>query len=517
MCLGARLTNEVRLPRREPILLAAQARTLRRVGVRWLACRRCVVCPLSARDVRSAFSAHSQPAYAALGADRTAPLVGVSAPGPASAKLVVLSGSAEGIERALDRPLTLGSDADCDIRLLDRGVSRQHARFVLREGRAWVVDLDSRNGTYVESTRIKEAELPLGVVVRLGETPIGVYPRLYTREVEPSTRNQFGDLYGCSLAMREVFAVLERVAACDSTVLIEGESGTGKELAARSLHRASARADGPYVVCDCTTISKELAESELFGHRRGSFSGAVADHEGAFQQADGGTIFLDELGELPADLQPKLLRVLESGEVRRVGDNKPQKVDVRVIAATNRSLKAEARRGRFRSDLLYRLAVVCVRLPPLRARPEDIAGITEQLLGDRLSEGERVAGPNLQRLTSYCWPGNVRELRNCLNRAHALATRASGKVKFDDLVLNLAADEEQPATLGFSFPGVDVPLPYKDAKQRLMAQFESAYVQSLLHRHGGNITQAAKAAGLSRKHLYELLGHLGTSEAGDEG
>jgi transcriptional regulator with GAF, ATPase, and Fis domain len=309
--------------------------------------------------------------------------------------------------------------------------------------------------------------------------------------------------------------VLERVAASDTTVLIEGESGTGKELAALSLHRASLRAERPYVVCDCTTISKELAESELFGHRRGAFSGAVADHDGAFQQADGGTIFLDELGELPPDLQPKLLRVLESGEVRRVGDTKTQRVDVRVIAATNRSLKAEVRRGRFRSDLLYRLAVVCVRMPPLRARPEDIAGITEQLLGDRLSAGERVLGPNLQRLTSYSWPGNVRELRNCLNRAYALATRTSGKLSFADLVLNLASDEEQPATLGYSFPGVDVPLPYKDAKQRLMAQFEGAYVESLMHRHAGNITQAAKSAGLSRKHLYELLGHLGASEERD--
>jgi DNA-binding NtrC family response regulator len=460
-------------------------------------------------------SSPSQTVFSALAGERTAPLIGSATSVSACAKLVVLGGSAEGIERALDRPLTLGSDPDCDIRLLDRGVSRRHARFSLRDGRAWVLDLDSRNGTYVESARIKEAELPLGVVVRLGETPIGVYPRLYAREVEPSAHDHFGQLHGRSLAMREVFAVLERVAASDSTVLIEGESGTGKELAALSLHRASLRASGPYVVCDCTTISKELAESELFGHRRGSFSGAFADHVGAFQQADGGTIFLDELGELPADLQPKLLRVLESGEVRRVGDSKPQKVDVRVIAATNRSLKAEARRGRFRSDLLYRLAVVCVRMPPLRARPEDIAGIAEQLLRDRLAPGDRVEGSNLRRLTSYSWPGNVRELRNCLNRAYALATRSSGAVRFQDLVLNLAADEEQPATLGYSFPGVDVPLPYKDAKQRLITQFESQYLQSLMHRHGGNVTHAAKAAGLSRKHLYELLAHAGEAAAGE--
>jgi len=286
---------------------------------------------------------------------------------------------------------------------------------------------------------------------------------------------------------------------------VVGESGTGKELVARSLHEASPRASQPYVVFDCTTVSKELAESELFGHVKGAFSGAIADRDGAFRQANGGTIFLDELGELPLDLQPKLLRVLESGEVRRVGDSQRRTVDVRVVAATHRDLHAEARRGRFRSDLLYRLSVVCVQLPPLRARPEDIALITELLLQGQLAPGSRVEGPNLERLMSYSFPGNVRELRNVLTRALALAPRSEGHVRFDELVINLASDSSSPSSLGYHFPGVDVHLPYKEAKQRLIAQFDDEYVQALMRRNGGNISRAAKAADLSRKHVYALL------------
>jgi DNA-binding NtrC family response regulator len=300
-------------------------------------------------------------------------------------------------------------------------------------------------------------------------------------------------------------------------VLIEGESGTGKELAARSLHDASARAQRPYVVFDCTTVSKDLAESELFGHARGAFSGAVSDREGAFRQADGGTIFLDELGELPLDLQPKLLRVLESGEIRRVGETHYRKVDVRVLAATHRNLNAEARRGRFRSDLLYRLAVLRVQLPPLRSRPEDIAAIAERLLAGQLSAESRVEGPNLERLQGYSWPGNVRELRNVLTRTLALAPRRDGQVRFSELVFNLASDAVGPATLGYAFPGVEVPLPFKEAKQQLMTQFEEEYVEALLRRHGGNISQAAKAAGLSRKHLYALLRRGDEADVGDDG
>jgi len=420
-------------------------------------------------------------------------------------KVVVLGGASEGLERALTQRLSVGADPRCDLQLVDRGISRKHAEFLLRDGRVWVRDLGSRNGTFLHGVRVTEAELQLGSVVQIGETALGVYPRWHIREVDPSEHQRFGLVCGRSLSMRNMFAILERVAPSNATVLVEGESGTGKELVARSLHEASPRARQPYVVFDCTTVTKELAESELFGHVRGAFSGAVADRDGAFRQADGGTIFLDELGELPLDLQPKLLRVLESGEVRRVGDSQRRKVDVRVVAATNRDLQAEARRGRFRSDLLYRLSVVCVQVPPLRARPEDIALLTERLLDGHLAPGSRVEGQNLERLMGYSFPGNVRELRNVLTRALALAPRRDGYVRFDELVLNLASDASSPSSLGYHFPGVDVHLPYKDAKQRLVAQFDDEYVQALMRRNAGNISRAAKAANLSRKHVYALL------------
>jgi transcriptional regulator with GAF, ATPase, and Fis domain len=431
-------------------------------------------------------------------------------------KLLVLSGASEGLERGLSSIMTVGADPRCDLCLRDRGISRNHAEFRLKDGRVWVRDLGSRNGTVLNGVHVTEAALQLGSVVQLGEISVGLYPRWHIREVDPSEATRFGHLYGASLAMRQVFAILERVAGTQATVLIEGESGTGKELVARSLHEASDRARKPYVVFDCTTVTKELAESELFGHVKGAFSGAVADRDGAFRQADGGTIFLDELGELPLDLQPKLLRVLESGETRRVGDTQRRTVDVRVLAATNRDLHAEARRGRFRSDLLYRLSVVRLQLPPLRARPEDIAVITERLLEGQLTPGSRIEGPNLERLMSYSFPGNVRELRNVLTRALALAPRRAGCVAFEELVFNLASDASSPTSLGYGFPGVDAHLPYKDAKQRLMAQFDDEYVQALMRRNGGNVTQAAKAANLSRKHVYALLRRVDVDSGDDD-
>jgi DNA-binding NtrC family response regulator len=373
-------------------------------------------------------------------------------------------------------------------------------------GRILVEDLGSRNGTFLGGARIVQADVPLGAVLALGHTQVAVHSRWYVREVKPSSARSFGELIGESVAMREIFAVLERVAPSDVTLLVEGESGTGKELVARSVHKASARAHKPYVVFDCGAVPTELAESELFGHKRGAFSGAVSDRAGAFQRADGGTICLDELGELPLDLQPKLLRVLETGEVRSVGDDVPRKVDVRVVASTNRDLHAEARRGRFRADLLYRLEVVKIRIPPLRHRPEDIPGLVVRLLDGKLPPGDTVEGENLQRLAAYSWPGNVRELRNTLQRAVTLArTPSEPPVPFARLVVNLGPASSTPTTLGIDFPGVASPLPFKEARAQLLDSFERAYVGALLDRHRGNVSQAAAAAGVSRTFLYELL------------
>jgi DNA-binding NtrC family response regulator len=430
--------------------------------------------------------------------------VDVRRPGAArvALKIAVASGPDEGREVPLESAADVGSDPACTLVLHDPAVSRRHLSIQQAGGRIVVKDLGSRNGTFLGGTLLKEAEVQLGAVLTCGNSQIAIQPRWHIREVAPSAAREFGELIGASVAMREIFAVLERVAPSDVTVLIEGESGTGKELAARSIHTASARASHPYVVFDCGSVPADLAESELFGHKRGAFSGATGDRAGAFARAHRGTIFLDELGELPLELQPKLLRVLETGEVRAVGDDEPKKLDVRIVAATNRDLHAEVQRGRFRSDLLYRLEVVKVRMPPLRTRPEDVPGLVARLLRGKLPEGDRITGDGLAQLSAYSWPGNVRELRNTLQRA---VTLAGPGATFAKLVFNLGPASNAPATIGIEYPGVARQVPFKEAKAQLLLGFERAYVAALLERHRGNILQAANAARLSRKHLYELI------------
>jgi DNA-binding NtrC family response regulator len=442
--------------------------------------------------------------------------VGLSGSGQGAAripfKVTVTAGADEGREVALNTMLEVGTDPSCQLVLTDSAVSRKHLVITAADDRVVVKDLGSRNGTFFGGARVREIELPVGAVVRLGNTELAIQTRWYVREVAPSTARTFGDLFGESVAMREVFAILERAALGDATVLIEGESGTGKELAARSLHAASARKDQPYVVFDCGSVPPDLAESELFGHKRGAFTGATTDRVGAFQRADGGTLCLDEIGELPLDLQPKLLRVLETGEVRAVGSDTPRQIDVRLVASTNRDLLAESKRGRFRSDLYYRVEVVRVRMPPLRQRPEDIPGLVAKLLTGKLMPGDRIGGDNMRKLVGYGWPGNVRELRNALARA---VTLAQGKTPptFDQLVFNLGPVSSSPSTIGAEFPGVSTNAPYKEAKEQLLASFEQIYVAALLDRHRGHVTKAAAAAGISRKHLHELIRKLDLASA----
>jgi DNA-binding NtrC family response regulator len=444
--------------------------------------------------------------------------VGEGAGGGLPLKLVVTAGADEGREIPLATTVEIGTDKACDLVLTDSAVSRRHLLVTFVDGRAVAKDLGSRNGTMFAGARIKEMELPVGAVLQLGHTEIAIQARWYVREVAPSVARSFGELFGESVAMREVFAILERAASSDVTVLVEGESGTGKELAARSLHKASRRREGPYVVFDCGSVPPDLAESELFGHKRGAFSGAVSDRLGAFQRADGGTLCLDELGELPLDLQPKLLRVLETGEVRAVGSDQPRKVDVRIVASTNRDLHAESKRGRFRSDLYYRLEVVRVRMPPLRQRPEDIPGLVARLLDGKLPPGDKIAGANLRKLVAYAWPGIVRELRNVMARAVTLAQPASGAAPFDKLILNLGPASAAPLTIGAELPGISTNVPYKEAKEQLLQSFDQLYISNLLDRHRGNVTKAAAAAGLSRKHLHDLIKktELATDGASDD-
>jgi transcriptional regulator with PAS, ATPase and Fis domain len=329
---------------------------------------------------------------------------------------------------------------------------------------------------------------------------------------------RFGKLIGNSAPMLALYSLLRRASATDSTVLIEGETGTGKEVTAQAIHDAGVRRDGPFIVVDCGAIPGQLLESELFGYERGAFTGAVNSRAGAFEAANGGSIFLDEVGELNLDLQPKLLRVLESRTIKRVGTNHHVPVDVRVLAATNRNLQAEVKAKRFRSDLFYRLAVVHVKIPPLRDRVEDIPLLVRSILSQLGVIGspleEVLAEPELEQFLSGCsWPGNVRQLRNYLEQRLALGSsipppasdsmfppnRAPAVPALAPLKLDSALAAEVP------LPEVAYDLPLKAAREQWNRYMEIRYLQRLLERHEGNITAAAKSAGVNRVHLYRLL------------
>jgi transcriptional regulator with GAF, ATPase, and Fis domain len=300
------------------------------------------------------------------------------------------------------------SGLHCEIRLDDRG-------YRLR-------DLDSTNGTFVGGIRINDVYIQPGAQIAVGSTRMKFEPLGESVELEISERDRLGGMLGRSVKMRELFARLEKLAATDTTVLITGETGVGKELAAECVHDLSPRAKGPFVVVDCGAIPPTLIESELFGHERGAFTGATASYAGAFERAHGGTVFLDELGELPLAMQPKLLRVLEAKEVRRVGGQKTINVDIRIVAATNRDLGVEVNRGRFREDLFYRLAVARIVVPPLRERKEDIPLLIEGILATTPGgEGAYIAAETIDLMMKHDWPGNVRELRNVIERAVLLA------------------------------------------------------------------------------------------------
>ncbi len=390
---------------------------------------------------------------------------------------------------------SIGSHPSNQLVLKDRTVSRFHCEIRADEKGVRIYDLESRNGLFVDGVRVESCWLKEGSTIQLGHASLRFHVIPERTVIPISPKERFGPLLGRSVAMRTVFAVLERIASSSSTVLIEGATGTGKEATAEALHEASERADGPFVVVDCGAIPGALLESELFGHEKGSFTGAVAQRIGAFEAANGGTVFLDELGELPPELQPKLLRVLEQRTIRRLGNTERLPVDVRVVAATNRRLRQEVNEGRFRSDLYYRLAVIKVELPPLRSRQGDIPMLCKIFL-DQLGASDEVrdkllAPQFIRRLEQAAWPGNVRELRNHLERCMVL---------------------EQALPLGHGHTNtadpttaIDPTLSYAEARQRAIAGFESSYLRSLLEFHGGNVSQAARAAGIDRAYLHRLL------------
>ena len=411
----------------------------------------------------------------------------------------VTSGPAFGEEVTLaSRPLVIGAGPDCGVVLDDPKVSRRHCELRLVEAGVEVRDCDSRNGTFVDGVRVATAIAAIGATLRIGDTTLQL-TNVEPLGVAPSKRDRFGGLIGGSAVMREAIAVLELVAPTESTVLLIGESGTGKELAARAVHDHSSRASGPFVVFDCSAVKPELIESQLFGHVRGAFTGAAQARDGAFVRASGGTLFIDELGELPLDLQGRLLRALENHTVQALGSDVETSVDVRVVAATHRQLAAMVEQRAFRFDLYQRLSVVQVQLPPLKARLDDIAPLVEHFYEGRKVAPGPIDGAGLAALQARTWQGNVRELRNVLERAFVLSGESAPP--FASLTPWLG----RGTTTGAASQATDLTGTFKEAKARSIERFEKSYLEGLMERFHGNISHAAAFAELSRHHLRELL------------
>ncbi|MEE2827740.1 MAG: sigma 54-interacting transcriptional regulator [Myxococcota bacterium] len=416
----------------------------------------------------------------------------------------------------LEHPIVIGTSRECDIVLTDRAVSKKHVELRMDGGAVRVRDLESTNGTFIGKARVLESVVPPGAVVKVGRTRLHLRSEESSLVLNPSTSEHFGELWGKSVAMRQVFAVLERVSGRDVNILFDGETGTGKELAARAVHQNSGRASGPMIVLDCSAVAPELVESQLFGHRRGAFTGAMQDRAGVFETASGGTLFLDELDSLPLDLQPKLLRVLENRQVVRLGEFEPRPVDVRLVAACGRSPEEGVGRQELRRDLYFRLAVVRVTLPALKDRLEDLPLLAEKLLHEiGNNEIEITDGPNLARMRQHPWMGNVRELRNVLERALLLAP--PGSKTLDDLPLRLShiLRREQDASALSGVSELMNRLPYKEAKDLALNSFEQQYLKAALARNGANLSRTARDVGLTRHHLRKLLrGHRLIAERG---
>jgi two-component system, NtrC family, response regulator GlrR len=400
--------------------------------------------------------------------------------------------------RSQEGALTVGTADGCALKLTDRSVSRFHLELSATPAGIRARDLGSTNGTRVGDVLVREVVLIRPTVLQVGRTTL----RIDTAQRESSAISPamaFGALVGGSAAMRSLFTKLEKVAPTNSSVLLLGESGTGKELAARAIHDASPRRAAPFEVVDCGGLPPTLIEAELFGHVRGSFTGATSDRQGAFERAHGGTLFLDELGELPIEVQPKLLRALGEGTVRPVGAKSSVDVDVRVVAATHRDLRQRINQGQFRSDLYYRLAVVELRLPPLRERIEDLPLLLSTLADKLASErGLRSAidfdETFVATLGKHDFPGNVRELRNLVEQWLIFAEPPN-------LVSAETGDASGPADSFAQF----LELPLRQAKAAAVEALERAYVERLLTTTGGNVAEAARISGVDRGTLFRMF------------
>jgi two-component system response regulator HydG len=426
----------------------------------------------------------------------------------AAFSVVLVEGPDRGLTVKLDGESSsrtyVGKSPVCAIRLTDPKVSRRHATFDVAGDALRLIDLGSTNGTAVNGLLVHDVTLRGGEMVQIGDSQLKV-ERLAPMTVAASTASAFGRTLGASPEMRRLYPLCERLAEANVPVMIEGETGTGKEVLAESLHEKSNRADKPFVVFDCTAVPPDLMEAALFGHERGSFTGAVAAQKGFFELADGGTVFIDEIGELALSLQPKLLRALDRSEVRRIGGTEWIRVDVRVIAATRRDLEKEIQAGRFRDDLFYRLAVARIELPPLRQRQGDIGLLAQAFWRQLGPHAGAIPHDLLLRFESYAWPGNVRELRNAVAKRIALgdlepylfpassAGSGPGQISVDDVIARV----------------LDLNLPLSQARDMVIEDFERRYLQKMMAEHEGDATRAAAAAGVARRYFQLLRSRRG--------
>jgi DNA-binding NtrC family response regulator len=406
----------------------------------------------------------------------------------------------------------MGQSPVCDLRLTDPQVSRRHLALELVGTRVRLRDLGSTNGTFVDRVRVVDAYLEGGEVLRLGSMVFRVEALARPARSKLSTLTAFGGLLGASREMRRLYPLCERLASSTVPVIIEGETGTGKEVLAEALHECGPRAAGPFVVFDCTAVPSSLVESELFGHERGAFTGASSARAGVFEQASGGTLFIDEIGDLDLQLQSKLLRAVERCEIRRVGGSRWIHPDTRILCATRRDLDREVQEGRFRDDLLHRLSVGRIELPPLRARTGDVPLLVDHFCRELGADASDLPKALLARWSDDAWPGNVRELRNAVAR----------HVTLGDLMIDEAIDERGGETELRGGPAAVVDalaadpiervleqnLPLIRGRRLVVAEYERRYLRRVLDAHQGNVLRAAKTSGIARRYFQKLRSRL---------
>jgi DNA-binding NtrC family response regulator len=430
------------------------------------------------------------------------------------AKLSVVKGPDKGAEVLLEgQTVVIGSDESCQLRLADSSVSRRHVELSGGPGGYRLRDLRSTNGVFIEGVQVLDARLIDKTRFTLGRNELRFEPERSEVQWPLSALDQFGDVLGKSLVMRRLFALLERAAATESPVVLEGEAGTGKEGLARAIHERSSRREGPFVVVDLGASNEALMESDLFGHDV-SAARPVA-RPGAIEEAEGGTLYLDDVTELSNSLQAKLLRALETKEFKRPGPQGMARVDVRVIASTQKDLDAEVKAGRFREDLSFRLSVFRVRVPPLRERPEDIPQLVRHF--EVKAKGSTpLSDDTVEMLTRHDWPGNVRELRSVLERLAAFPDLGAGAIaRALGKSMDAPSDDPKDIKARNEISQQLLSLPYHEAKDRVLESFEKTYLLEHLRAAKGVVTHAAQRAGLPRQSVHRMLRRLGIN-AGDE-